>query len=465
MPSWAAPPTLDGRTDARRRRRPSARRRLGPGAHPTGPRPARRRRRGRALDAGSRRRRTLATCDDPGRRARDLPSARCAASSTHVELPASVTDALAGARRARRPDAAGRPRAARLASRTTQNRLARVRDGAMGLAMVPVRRVVAAFPQLVREVATGHRQGRRASSSTARTSSSTPACSTASPTRSRTSSPTPSTTAASSPRRARRAGQDRPRHGHASRPAPPAPPVVIEVADDGPGIDEDALRAAAVAPRPAAPRARRSPASRCSQLLFEPGFSTREVVTETSGRGVGLDVVRTRGGGPRRHHRGRHRARASAPASSSPCRSRSASCAAWSPGSATSATPCRSPTSSRPSRSRTRPSTTVAGVQCRRPGRRARAARGPRRRPGRPGRARPAGRRRRPATAAAAQTSWPGPSTRSRASWSSSSRTSAASSAGCPDVDRRRPSTATARVHAAPRRARAGASAGSRVAA
>ena len=34
-----------------------------------------------------------------------------------------------------------------------QNRLARVRDGAMGLAMVPVRRVVAAFPQLVREVA------------------------------------------------------------------------------------------------------------------------------------------------------------------------------------------------------------------------------------------------------------------------------------------------------------------------
>ena len=34
-----------------------------------------------------------------------------------------------------------------------QNRLAQVRDGAMGLAMVPVRRVVAAFPQLVREVA------------------------------------------------------------------------------------------------------------------------------------------------------------------------------------------------------------------------------------------------------------------------------------------------------------------------
>ena len=43
-----------------------------------------------------------------------------------------------------------------------QNRLAQVRDGAMGLAMVPVRRVVAAFPQLVREVATDDRQGRAA---------------------------------------------------------------------------------------------------------------------------------------------------------------------------------------------------------------------------------------------------------------------------------------------------------------
>ena len=43
-----------------------------------------------------------------------------------------------------------------LRSRTEDavNRLARVRDGAMGLAMVPVRRVVAGFPALVREVAT-----------------------------------------------------------------------------------------------------------------------------------------------------------------------------------------------------------------------------------------------------------------------------------------------------------------------
>ena len=42
-----------------------------------------------------------------------------------------------------------------LRSRTEDavNRLARVRDGAMGLAMVPVHRVVAGFPALVREVA------------------------------------------------------------------------------------------------------------------------------------------------------------------------------------------------------------------------------------------------------------------------------------------------------------------------
>ena len=54
----------------------------------------------------------------------------------------SIGDRLHGATRelrGRSEDAAGR--------------LARVRDGAMGLAMVPVRRVVAGFPALVREVA------------------------------------------------------------------------------------------------------------------------------------------------------------------------------------------------------------------------------------------------------------------------------------------------------------------------
>ena len=82
-----------------------------------------------------------------------------------------------------------------------QSRLADVRDGAMGLAMVPLRRVVAGFPQLVRELAAPQHAGRhrpRTSrwSWTARTSSSTPGCWTPWPTRCGTWSPTPSTTAA-----------------------------------------------------------------------------------------------------------------------------------------------------------------------------------------------------------------------------------------------------------------------------
>jgi chemotaxis protein histidine kinase CheA len=179
-----------------------------------------------------------------------------------------------------------------LRSRTEDavNRLARVRDGAMGLAMVPVHRVVAGFPALVREVATttgkdvdlvttgadveldvrvldGVAEALRhlvtnavdhgCEGPAARTAAGKPARATVTVT-------------------ARQAGST----------------VVLEVADDGAGIDDDALRAAAVRRGLlSADAAASGPA--LHQLLFEPGFSTREDVTETSGRGVGLDVVRT----------------------------------------------------------------------------------------------------------------------------------------------------------------------------
>ena len=60
--------------------------------------------------------------------------------------------------------------------------------------------------------------------------------------------------------------------------------VVLEVADDGAGIDDDALRAAAVRRGLLSADAPTSGPA-LHQLLFEPGFSTREDVTETSGRG------------------------------------------------------------------------------------------------------------------------------------------------------------------------------------
>lgn len=60
--------------------------------------------------------------------------------------------------------------------------------------------------------------------------------------------------------------------------------VVIRISDDGAGLDREAIAA----------RAGRTLESEADldRLIFEPGFSTTEEVTELSGRGVGMDVVR-----------------------------------------------------------------------------------------------------------------------------------------------------------------------------
>ncbi|MEY2517831.1 MAG: two-component system, chemotaxis family, sensor histidine kinase and response regulator WspE, partial [bacterium] len=68
--------------------------------------------------------------------------------------------------------------------------------------------------------------------------------------------------------------------------------VVIEVHDDGRGVDETRLREVAVARGALAPGSAAT-GSALLEVLFSPGFSTRDEVTQTSGRGVGLDVVRT----------------------------------------------------------------------------------------------------------------------------------------------------------------------------
>ena len=69
--------------------------------------------------------------------------------------------------------------------------------------------------------------------------------------------------------------------------------VLIEVSDDGKGIDFDSARKAAVA-RGFMTQAEAESASgkELIDLLFKPGFSTKTEVTEVSGRGVGLDVVK-----------------------------------------------------------------------------------------------------------------------------------------------------------------------------
>lgn len=68
--------------------------------------------------------------------------------------------------------------------------------------------------------------------------------------------------------------------------------LFVEVADDGNGLDIDAIRAAALARGlESAERLKELDEAEVRRLIFRPGFSTAEAVTETSGRGVGLDAV------------------------------------------------------------------------------------------------------------------------------------------------------------------------------
>ncbi len=69
--------------------------------------------------------------------------------------------------------------------------------------------------------------------------------------------------------------------------------IAIVISDDGRGLDEERIAAKATATG-LITAAERSAMSRDKilNLIFEPGFSTAEVVSNVSGRGVGLDVVR-----------------------------------------------------------------------------------------------------------------------------------------------------------------------------
>lgn len=70
--------------------------------------------------------------------------------------------------------------------------------------------------------------------------------------------------------------------------------VVIEVSDDGRGLDLEKIKQTALKRHICSEEELAAmPASQIQALIFAPGFSTRTLVTEVSGRGVGLDVVQT----------------------------------------------------------------------------------------------------------------------------------------------------------------------------
>jgi two-component system chemotaxis sensor kinase CheA len=70
--------------------------------------------------------------------------------------------------------------------------------------------------------------------------------------------------------------------------------VIIEITDDGGGIDPQRVRAKAIQAKLLTPeQAERLNDRELVNLVFLPGFSTTDRVTQFSGRGVGMDVVRT----------------------------------------------------------------------------------------------------------------------------------------------------------------------------
>lgn len=70
--------------------------------------------------------------------------------------------------------------------------------------------------------------------------------------------------------------------------------VVIEIKDDGAGMDPDKLKRKAIEKGViTVDEANSMDDKQAFSLIFKPGFSTAEKITNISGRGVGMDVVRT----------------------------------------------------------------------------------------------------------------------------------------------------------------------------
>jgi two-component system, chemotaxis family, sensor kinase CheA len=71
--------------------------------------------------------------------------------------------------------------------------------------------------------------------------------------------------------------------------------IIIQVSDDGHGLDTERIRAKAIERGIVSPAdAERMTPREIHQLIWLPGFSTAEKVTEVSGRGVGMDIVRSK---------------------------------------------------------------------------------------------------------------------------------------------------------------------------
>lgn len=70
--------------------------------------------------------------------------------------------------------------------------------------------------------------------------------------------------------------------------------IVIKISDDGRGMDPEKLKSKAIEKGLITPEeASQMSDKEAFQLIFQPGFSTAQIISNVSGRGVGMDVVRT----------------------------------------------------------------------------------------------------------------------------------------------------------------------------
>ena len=71
--------------------------------------------------------------------------------------------------------------------------------------------------------------------------------------------------------------------------------VLVSISEDGAGMDPEKLRRRAVDKGlVSVDQAARLSEPEAYQLIFEPGFSTRDAISDVSGRGVGMDAVKTK---------------------------------------------------------------------------------------------------------------------------------------------------------------------------
>ncbi|CBL45065.1 Sensor histidine kinase CheA [gamma proteobacterium HdN1] len=71
--------------------------------------------------------------------------------------------------------------------------------------------------------------------------------------------------------------------------------IVLSISDDGGGMDAEVLRRKAVEKGLMdTESAERLSVTECFNLIFHPGFSTKDAISDVSGRGVGMDVVKTK---------------------------------------------------------------------------------------------------------------------------------------------------------------------------